>query len=174
MNYSSNIVESLKEKGIYTTVSTNSQRNNDSPNNTLDYTTNNFYCSKNTGQIHWIKFDFKTIVALKSFEMYVGSSINLNCWNLSVSSDEINWRYVSSYDEVPDNKIYNLTKVENIRFAKIEGTSTDTPVTYIKIYYVKFYGSLTVKRTINACTCRRRIRESTNFTIILLLYAKSN
>ena len=170
MTYSLNIVESLREKGIYPTATSNSQRGNDSPSNALDYTLDNYYCSSNNGKIQWIMFDFQTIVALKSYQINVkNKSNNLNSWNLSVSNDKINWRYVSSYNEVPKDSAYDLDRIENIRYVKIEGTSSDTPSTYISITYVKFFGSLTVKPTKNICTCKRKTIANNNIPIIFLL-----
>lgn len=114
--------------------------------------------------------DFQIPIALKGYQIKAGNSYWISSWVLSVCNDGSSWKEVDSHDQIPGDTIYYLSKTENIRYVKIDGRSTSSPNTYFEIYHVKFFGSLSIKRSKNGCSCKGKNVIDKNLLGLILIH----
>ena len=154
-----NIIECLREANINPVATSRTQYSSTySTPKAIDYTTTTWYESNDESSSQWWKIDFQQPVTLDSYRITVAGTgcYWLKKWKASISNDDSSWEDIGTEeDSWSGEKMINISKPVNARYFKIDSLNGKCGYR-IAIRYIKFFGSLSNKKTKNLCTCKRK------------------
>lgn len=174
---SSSIVECLREKGIQPTATASSKLGDSfKASNALDFSTDNSFYTGFKNSPQYLTIDFKRIVIIDSYQIEAPNDSDLfKKWVVSTSLDNKTWIMGTSLNTgFPGDTKYPLNEARAARYAKLDAGSTGNDQTFFRIYYIKFFGSLTGKVPMNGMnTIRRKKTVDTDLMRMILLISSS-
>ena len=152
MRCASHLINCLRKRGVYPSTLETTYYGNQKPEYAIDYENDNSYHSSGYPN-NTLTIDFKRSVTIRGYEISSCSSNNcLLNWKFEVSEDLKKWLLVDSHDDnvPPSNwgKI-SVSPPQNVRYIRFNGTKTFFGYAFFHAFYVKFYGELPYKCSIN-------------------------
>ena len=158
----SHIVECLRNSGTEPDAFAGSVFKANYPSNALEYDTNSHFETLSGNKEQWWSVDFKRNVFVNKYQIYSDASTSSNWWlynwTISVSNDNETWVLIHGPNQnSAAEKNYALGRVLNTRYLRLDGTTQNPSLyTYFKIYYIKFFGSISNLARRANLTCKRK------------------
>ena len=161
---STHIIKCLKSQNIQPEASSSSSHTNGDASLALNYDLNSgFLTEYPINGAQWWTVNFKHHVSLIGYQIYSCiPEINNICiynWTLSISLDNKTWRATHDPEKNKnEEKLHMFNKPFNAVYARIDGNSYhSTYTTSFRMFYVKFFGSLSFTKSCITCKIRRNI-----------------